>query len=368
MGVDASPGSRRVITRTRHNPRVSEPSPTRTRRRPYVLGVIACACVFVALSPWLAMPLATHAPAVIAWPIDTLASLAPMTALAIMVIAVIAAALRRFRVAAIIALAALVAPSVLLMRPSLPSASGDETSRTLDVLTINTNPQRENLAELEQVMLRAEDTRPDVVIVVECSATIVRSIRQGGPIRDAYPHTLDRGPVSHVGGYVFILAREGITLEDIAPETAGVLSVIGARANIEHPDGTTDHFGVVALHATSPKSPGRWASGHAVAERAGLLAGRLAAEGMPVIVAGDLNANRSSTREHTLTEFARLRRAKPLLTTGTYPNALPMIAIDGVWATPGVECAAWETPAFNASDHRPVRTRLVLPEPTGASQ
>lgn len=166
---------------------------------------------------------------------------------------------------------------------------------------------------------------------------------------------------------------------------------------VERPRERGGEFGVIAVHPRSPRSEARWRVGNAITEATGLLAARMNAAGLEVVVLADLNSTPTGYRSGLLASEAGLRRAKPLFAlTGTYPSewspprngagagpggggggggrawSLPApwpasIAIDDAMVSRGVDVRGWEAGPFLSSDHRVVLVELEIPPPRSVS-
>jgi endonuclease/exonuclease/phosphatase family metal-dependent hydrolase len=89
---------------------------------------------------------------------------------------------------------------------------------------------------------------------------------------------------------------------------------------------------------------------------AGTLA-RLQERGVPVIVAGDLNAQPDDAELATFGDVARsaIPQSNP-----TFPSTAPEVQIDHILVTQELDVVGFDVPQSQASDHLPVSARLVL--------
>lgn len=115
-------------------------------------------------------------------------------------------------------------------------------------------------------------------------------------------------------------------------------------------------LGIVATHLQAPESSGQ-------ARRLAELAGRLAAGGRPVVIAGDLNITPSSADFSTLTAAGFVDGLADERPEPTFPADNPREEIDHVLTTANLAVSNVVVPASVASDHRPVAVTLTKVEP-----
>lgn len=230
------------------------------------------------------------------------------------------------------------------------------------VLHLNMNSLNPRAPEVFDLIL---GTDADVVSVLEPSTELVQRLRESEEIKERYAEF-----------YIVPQARAGWPIvmtrwpQRGGPDwTPGPLwrtiprGGEGYVMKVERPEGA---FFMLQSHASSPRSPRRWNSGsELVAGLAKRVRTTLQPEGLPIVLACDLNGTPSGGRSRRLVNDCSLRRAKPLLTPlGTYPSALPWpltLAIDDVFVSPDVTVVAWETIDVPGSDHRGVLVTLALP-------
>ncbi len=233
----------------------------------------------------------------------------------------------------------------------------------------------------EEVLAVLRSALPDVASIAEPSVQLQTMTIYGDALRDEYPYRLrrayrERGAGDRVGAGI-VLSRwplepypvaecvaEGI-VEDI---TAGVLSVPAAAAG-----GSTDQrWGLIAIHPRSPRTAERWAHGNEVVRGVAIVARRMQAEGLPVVVLADLNSTPTGWRSRELFYDGGLRRAKPLFElAGTYPSLIELgqhgpvrgmwpatIAIDDALVSDGLQIRGWTRLDPAQSDHWPILVEI----------
>lgn len=305
----------------------------------------------------LLLPLASHLPAPVGWLCDFAA--VPRLPMAFLALPLAGKLLldrhRTLGVALLIAagltIALFTARSADLHLPSPTRDRGGEFD--LRVLVINASPTLQNIVPL----LDTIDTwNPDVVALVEASAPLAREARRGTILPVTYPYDAIQSPETDVNGWIIILSK--LPLHSIDRSSPGLVAAV-----LEHPLGEA---GLVAFQAPSPRTPGRWVKGNAVAATVALIASDQSAMGRAVLAMGDLNGSRGGNRERLIRAGGTLKRAKPLLRpSGTFP-AVPAalaISIDDAWLGSGVRAVAWTVLPLVGSDHRPVLIDCRFTEP-----
>jgi endonuclease/exonuclease/phosphatase (EEP) superfamily protein YafD len=221
------------------------------------------------------------------------------------------------------------------------------------VFNTGTEPPR-----TDSLLRRLGASDADVVVLVEAPPELVRLLHRESPLASSYPHVLMRGPSPDRTTWRIVLSRW--PLEDRRTDRQ-LVCVVGAPVG---------GFGLIAVHPASPRDPRRWRWGNQLVEDAARCARDLAEEGLPVIVAGDLNATPSGWRSRLLRDRASLRRCKPLLVpAGTFPASLPpalRLALDDAWVSDEFAVSRWRLGPAEGSDHASVRIDLRLdPGPGG---
>ena len=255
-----------------------------------------------------------------------------------------AAALRRWRLAA--AAAAVVAGHLLVVAPAVTAdARPVENAPRLRVVTANLFVLNPDPAAAGRT-LRA--LRPDVLVVPELSAEGLAGLREAGLLQDL-PHAV---------------AELGTRQETVGLFSRLPLRDVGTRgaAGRELPRATVAVGGrdvrVLAAHPLPPVSvlEGLWRTSLAD------LAQEVADLDLPLVVAGDLNADRDHAAFRALLE-AGLRDAHDSLGRGlarTWPAPLPVLHLDHVLVrglTP-VDVAEVRVPG---SDHLAVMAEVAVP-------
>jgi endonuclease/exonuclease/phosphatase family metal-dependent hydrolase len=202
------------------------------------------------------------------------------------------------------------------------------------------------------VVASIRQSEADVVVLVDVSPAYVRSMSGEADLTDLYPYGLRRGPVPDLTGWRVVLSRWPI--EDRRTPTS-------LRCVVQRPGGA---FALLGLHPASPRDGGRWRRGNELVASAGDAARAFAAEGLPVIVAGDLNSTASGWRDRLLCSGGGLRRCKPRLgAEGTFPAGVPglfRLALDDAWVSGHWRVGEWSVGPSAGSDHASVLVELVL--------
>jgi endonuclease/exonuclease/phosphatase (EEP) superfamily protein YafD len=279
------------------------------------------------------------------WIADLIAGLAAQLGL-VAVLGLGAFLARRRWLPASIILASLLVIGAVLARGRAPRGDGEATVR---VLICNTHAENDRLDDLTEWLRRCPD---DIVVLTEVNPELIRSLERGSPLEAAYPYSLRRGPREGLTSWRVVLSRWPLEDRRTADEV---------RCVVESPAG---RFGLVAVHPASPRTPRRWAGGNALVSQAGQSADTMRAEGLPVIVLGDLNGTPGGHRSRLLRREHGLLRAKPWLRgRGTYPASLAWpfaLALDDAFLSDRWRVTSWRTQPAVGSDHRAVEIGLVL--------
>lgn len=284
------------------------------------------------------------------WAIDLVANVAGHALAAAVIGVAVAMVMRRRRAAVVMAAAcAVLAVSVVRGRPMLGAELGRIDCR---VAVLNVRSGNEIV---ELVLGAVEATGADVVVLVEVGGPVAAATRDGEAIRDRFPFRAVAQPVIDVSPRIVVLSRWPGAVAEIDGAAANLPGLIAVR--IDTPAGP---LGVVAVHATSPRSAVDWRRGN---DRVRLAASWAASMGGAVVVVGDFNATATGLRSRVLAG-AGLRRAKPVLAAaGTWPAGLAWpgrLAIDGVAAGGGIEAGRWRTFRAAGSDHLGVVVSLSI--------
>ncbi len=309
----------------------------RARRFGRWLAGAGCAGAFVAA---LALPAAR-----VGWGPDLVANLGAFAAAGTVALLTIGV-LRRRRVVIAVALGALAVHAPYAVRPRAGATERPTDLRLLIHNTHSVNPETERVADA--VIAHGAD----VVVLVDVSPDFVRAMPGLTALSDAYPHMLRRGPVPGLTGWRIVLSRW--PLEDRGTETE-------LRCVVARPDRP---FALLALHPASPRDGLRWRLGNGLVDSARDAARALEAEGLPVVVAGDLNSSPTGWRDRLLCAGDGLRRCKPRAAlAGTFPAALPgplRLALDDAWVSSAWRVCSWKTGRSAGSDHTSVLVELSL--------
>lgn len=292
----------------------------------------------------IAAALALPAAGVGWWP-DLVANLGAFAAAGTLVLLVVGVLRRRWVVVAL-ALGALAVHTLYSVRPR-----AGETERPADLRLLIHNTHSVN-PETQRLTVAVLGHGADVVVLVDVSPDFVRAMPGLADLFDAYPHMLRRGPVPGLTGWRIVLSRW--PLEDRGTETE-------LRCVVARPDRP---FALLALHPASPRGGLRWRLGNGLVESARDAARALEAEGLPVVVAGDLNSSPTGWRDRLLCAGDGLRRCKPRLAlAGTFPAALPgplRLALDDAWVSSAWRVCSWKSGPAAGSDHASVLVELSL--------
>lgn len=302
------------------------------------------------------------------WAFDLLASLSAQGAYAILVLCLLAVCLRRFACGVVFALslAALVALPLSEQR-LIWAGSGSVEVR---VLVYNSHTYSDHVDE-KHALLTESDV--DIAVVLETSTGMMNSLIKGEGFRKSHPHGWL--PNSKWSGCPAVMSRHpvepgGSVLSDRLRAVRRDLWDHICRLEIVHAPGGS--FALIQAHARSPRSASRWSAGlDQLLEFADIVRRVEELTGLPVVVAGDFNSPPTGVRARAFAIRSGLRRAKPATKLGgSFPSSAPAfsgLAIDGVYASPGVRVTSWEVVGSAGSDHRGVVVGLDLGGAEGQS-
>lgn len=275
----------------------------------------------------------------------------PLTLLPAYGVLVLAAALRRWRLTA--AAAPLVLAHLLVVAPAVtaeqrPAAAADAPRLrvvTANLFVLNPEPAAAGRA------LRA--LQPDVLVVPELSSEGLAGLRESGLLEDL-PHAVaELGTREETVG---LFSR--LPLQDTATRSAAGRELPRATVTVGGRD-----VRLLAAHPLPPVSAlqGLWR------ESLTDLAQEVAAADLPLVVAGDLNADRDHAAFRALLDVG-LRDAHDVLGRGlarTWPADLPALHLDHVLVRgrPLVPVDVREV-RIPGSDHLAVVAELAVLQPT----
>lgn len=293
------------------------------------------------------------------WAVDMAAALASPGALVAIAAGAASFGLRRWVAGVVIALGAAAMGAVPMSEARLGRAPAG--SAGVRVLIYNAWTGSGAVSEKASLIAGAE---ADVVAVLEPSLDFVEAYLRGevlGGMRTGWrppgawsgcPILVSRWEVEEHGG------ERGARLREIR---RGLWDHFYRLEIVKTPAGDV---AVVQMHARSPRRPARWREG---LEQL-LVAADLVREvgeltGLPVVVAGDFNSTPVGVRARAFARRSGLVRAKPAMVwAGTYPSWAPggtALAIDDVYASPGVRVVSWSVTGPAGSDHRGVVVELA---------
>ena len=296
------------------------------------------------------------------WVFDVLTSLAGMTAYAILIVCLLVVCLRRYVCAGVLALAFVSLVVLPMSEPRLGRAVGG--AGEVRVLVYNSHTFSNEIDEKHALLTGAG---VDVAVVIETSTQMMSSLMRGEGFREAHPYGWL--PSSKWSGCPAVMSRfpvepEGSALSDRLRSVRRDLWDHLCRLEIVHSPGGS--FALIQAHARSPRNARRWSVGlDQLLDLADCSRRVQELTGLPVVVAGDFNSPPTSMRARAFAIRSGLVRAKPATRVGgSFPSAVPAfagLAIDGVYASPGVRVTSWEILDSAGSDHRGVVVGIVLP-------
>lgn len=295
------------------------------------------------------------------WSLDVIASLASQGAFVVLVACLVVLAIRRFVCAGVLGV---VIVGLVVMPLSEPRLGRSKPSPSDVRLLVYNSHTYSNDIELKHAMLGDLDV--DIAVVLETSTGMMDTLIRGEGFRRTHPYGWL--PRSKWSGCPAVMSRFPVEPDESA--LADQLRVIRRelwdhlyRLEIVHaPSGS---FALVQAHARSPRHAKRWEVGLDQLLDLADIVGRIEeVTGLPVVVAGDFNSPPTSVRARAFAIRSGLVRAKPAMRPGgTFPSWLPgwaALAIDGVYASPGVKVTSWEVVGSAGSDHRGVVVTLSM--------
>jgi|GEM_PF-1776552 len=338
------------------------------RRSVIVVAWAAAVCVLLwACVVWLPIVFAGRAAAGELgrwfWALDVCASLASQSLAVVVLLGVVLAVLRRWFAAGAVLIAGGVVFVLPLSEPRLaPAQTGAESIRIVIYNAKTSSGQADSKNEL---LLSAG---ADIVAVLESPMEFVERYL-GHEMLDGYASVWrPKGPWY---GCPILVSRHPMREheQELAEIRHRLWDHLYLLEIVRAPMGDV---AVVLMHARSPRRPWRWASGlEQLGEAADIVREIGEVTGLPVVVVGDFNSTPTSVRGRAFADRSGLVRAKPALQPGgTFPSLVPSfagLAIDGMYASPGVRVARWEPIGSAGSDHRALVVELVLDQPSSGS-
>jgi endonuclease/exonuclease/phosphatase family metal-dependent hydrolase len=318
-----------------------------------------------------------------AWSIDLVANLGAQFLLLSLTLTILIACLRR-RGPLLLAIAAclLHLPPLFMHRAAyLPrSATEPSDSRSADVVRI-LHYNDSTHSDTETIRRLMASSGADVMHILCPPVKTQNIVIYGDGLRDEFPGRLlrqwrqrENSPETKITA-AFVVSHWPITpvVMDTAREPMSDRLLAGI---VERPGG---RFAVIAMHPISPRTAVRWEEGNAVVNAAIHQARSFRAQGLPLVLLGDLNSTPTGHRSRLLCAEAGLSRAKPLFTlVGTYPDRVqpnlqsqkktpvpgvwPMrLAIDDAVVSPDIRVVGWSVLPEPTSEHSPVIIEISVP-------
>lgn len=281
------------------------------------------------------------------WMLDTLANFRVQYMVILFGAAIVLVILRDRRAAAWMAIACAI-DALLVMFLFVGSPAPAIGSAQLEIVTFNTQ-LLDPLPQLDWVLQHD----PDVVLLFESSRKAEEELADlgGYVVTSGIADEREFGPT--------VLTREPVTVERVLDSGS-----LGAALRFETEIGDR----MVAVYAVHPLSPTSAARTEARNRDLEIVGRRIAAETIPVIVAGDLNATPWSKGYSLLTDPADL--ATTQLGTGpgaTWPAHVwwPLrIPLDHILYSRDLTVTDREVGPAAASDHLPVRAVIAAADPS----
>ena len=225
--------------------------------------------------------------------------------------------------------------------------------QSLEVVSLNLSMGNRFPDELFKMI---EGLECDVVVLVEPRWEVLTAITGDRDPFEHFPYRVFRRRHGEVTPPMVILSHWPIDRDPEVEEWVGISVVV-------HGDETVGgSFRLVGVHADSPRGGDRWRRGngviHGIVEQVGGID-----DGLPLVVAGDINGGPISFRDRVLRSGLGVRRASSLFDLrSTYPSNVSMfgVLIDDIWVSKGVTPVLWDTVEIPGSDHHGVRVRLRI--------
>ncbi|MBL4697603.1 MAG: endonuclease/exonuclease/phosphatase family protein [Phycisphaerales bacterium] len=227
------------------------------------------------------------------------------------------------------------------------------------IVSSNINPKNPDWqADLDRLL----DLDADIVVLIEVSAELNRSIRKRG-LLDSSPYSrwAHRAWVEYETSPCFILSRLPMRIIDTSENEDFAQDLLYTQ--IETARGTL----IVGLaHPLSPRTQSRWIEGNMAITAQTQAIGKIRkTSDAPVLLCADLNAGPAQWRARQL-RTAGLSMSKPVLriggsfpTNSSVPSAL-RVQLDDIWLAGKISPIAWSMIDVAGSDHMAVVADFVL--------
>lgn len=284
------------------------------------------------------------------WLLDLLANLLSIAVLVGFLGLIVFALTRRWAEASIGA--AVVIAGLLALTPA-----GATRSRTaagaISFLHLNARADNPKVEGLREFLVR---TNAEVVTLVDLPNPLAAEIRSNG-LDGRFEHRSWSSPNDTYSQWVVVMSRWPLRPWNRAgsDDKSGMHAVV-----VERPEGG---FGVIAVHASSPRSRARWVVGNQTIDRVAATAQEMRRSGLPVVVIGDLNGTISGRRVRQLSRIGLGRVMPSGWGGGTYPSVAPAlfrVGIDGAMVSADWEVWGWQTRRHAGSDHLSIQVELGL--------
>lgn len=216
----------------------------------------------------------------------------------------------------------------------------------------------------EGLMGFLETLDDDVLVLVEPQWNVFALLMDRDDRLSRHPHRVLRRRDGQVTSPMMVLSRWEIVRDESVEPWLGISVVVN------RPESLGGRFRVVGMYAHSPRSEERWLLGNRMvgelAERVEALSLR---DGLPVVIAGDLNGGPMNSRDRVLRERLGVVRTSALFDPkSTFPAKMSMfgLLIDDIWVSETVKGVSWSTVVIPGSDHRGVRAGLMVDGSAGS--
>lgn len=297
------------------------------------------------------------------WRFDFVATLIAQCSLVLLLLALWQILFRRWIWCSLFAVTAAACFSWVLLveRAPFEAASEFDDAMMIRVLQMNMFSRNDRTDEIFDLIRQHE---PQVVVIVEASAALLKQIDSQADLLADYPHRAL--PADTDPGQILVLSTHHLSGKSNNPLSPGLHESWGYRAGFMRVDDIVLRF--AAVHAPSPRTEMTWNFGQNTFDRLGSYFSQfgepMRESSVPSLIVGDLNCSPTSARSLRVTRDLGLLRAKPLWKwDGTFPASMPWLArtpIDGAMVSPGITVHRWETVRVPGSDHRGVLIELSI--------